>query len=203
MRLLAKLRAKRSRKKETKAVTHESVPLEFDFGKPSLCGIRLGDAAPLLWRLGPPEDSRKLKQGIYCFYTRGFEVRVKHGLVVSFGLFWNRKLRPPYKPFAGHSRLGEKALTIKSHLPEHQLLKCFGDPYWRSQSDEQVLLFYEFKKVEWLVEINRGEGLSAILIHTPALLADRKQRAIYRVTKPWPPEIPGPEVKPSDRAQTL
>jgi hypothetical protein len=67
----------------------------------------------------------------------------------------------------------------------------FGEPYWRDADADEVLLFYELPEVEWQLEFPLPAAtLSAMVIVTPPLLADRQQRHHYGLDKPWPPPPP-------------
>lgn len=163
----------------------DAPPLEFDFSQNALSGVRLRDPVSCLWPFGPPEDAHRAKDGAYCFYSRGFEVGVIRGRVEEFVLRW--RAVDGFQPFAGRSRLAEAEVKLSGGMAEAEWVQIFGEPFWRDEDRDEILLFYEFQgAVEWQVEIDRQAGLSAMVITALPLLADAAQRQAYRVSKPWP-----------------
>jgi hypothetical protein len=187
MGLLDKFRSKANPTDVWKADAGSVSELDFDFTTHSLSGIKLGDSSPLLWKLGPPEDKTESRQGAFCYYSKGFRAEVENGLITGFTLFWNEALHRPYANFQGVCRYRGQVLPLKAGCSEQEIRGFFGEPYWRDEDEEEVLLFYEFKNLEWQIEISCGDGLTTFLVLTPALMADREQRNAYKVTKPWPP----------------
>jgi hypothetical protein len=164
--------------------------LDFDFDHHTLCGIKPGDPVSLLWKLGPPEDKTAEKKGDYNYYSRGVQVSAENGLIVSIILFWNDKLQKLYQTFNGSSNYHNQVITLRGELNEMEIKGVFGEPYWRNEDADEIILFYEFGDIEWEIEIDRHEGLTAIVVMTPPLLSEESQRKAYQVTKPWPPPLP-------------
>ena len=187
MGLLDKFRAKTNPTGVWQAEPAAGTEIDFDFDTHSLCGIKLGDSVALLWKLGPPEDQAQFRQGAFACYSRGFQAEAVNGVIVCFSLFWNQRQHHPFAEFAGVCRYRGQVLPLKAGTSEPGIRKFFGEPYWRDEDEDEVLLFYEFKNLEWQIEIGRREGLTTILALTPPLMAERKQRDAYKVTKPWPP----------------
>lgn len=79
-------------------------------------------------------------------------------------------------------------MPLSAQTREREIVGYFGDPYWRDEDEEEILLFYEFGELEWQVELTLQGTLKAVNAVAPPLLADEAQRRAYRVTKPWPPE---------------
>jgi hypothetical protein len=161
---------------------------EFDFDGHALCGIRPGDPVSLLWKLGPSEDKAAEANGNCNYYSKGAQVSVEEGKIVSFVLFWNDKDRKQFLSFSGPCTYHGQAIVLRAGLSEADLTGIFGGPYWRSEDEDEIILFYEFGDVEWQIEIARTEGLTAIVVLTPPLLSDEEQRKILKVTKPRPPQ---------------
>lgn len=89
------------------------------------------------------------------------------------------------KPFPGSFIFHRQPLLLSDHWTE-QDLKIFGEPYWRDADNDETILFFEHGEIEWQVELGADGRLQALVIGEP-ILADREQRAAYRVTRPWPP----------------
>jgi len=187
MGLLDKFRAKTNPAGVWQAEPAAGSDIEFDFDTHSLCGIKLGDSVALLWKLGPPEDQAQSRQGAFAYYSKGFQAESKNGVIVCFTLFWNKAQHRPFAEYAGVCRHRGRVLPLRAGSSEPVIRQMFGEPYWRDEDRDELLLFYEFKNLEWQFEISRREGLTAILVLAPPLMAERKQREAYKVTKPWPP----------------
>jgi hypothetical protein len=50
-------------------------------------------------------------------------------------------------------------------------------------------LFYEFSDREWQIEFDQRNALKRFLVTSEPLMSDAAQRALYGVTKPWPPRF--------------
>ena len=167
----------------------ETTDFDFDFDHHALCGIKLGDPVSLLWKLGPSEDKPAEADGFHNFYSKGVEVDVEAGKVVSFVLFFNDELQKKFLPFKSRCVYRGQAVDLRAGMTETEIKTFFGEPYWRDQDDGETILFYEFGDTEWQVEIDTQNGLTAIVVLAPPLLADEAQRQSFHVTKPWPPLI--------------
>ncbi len=165
----------------------QTTDFDFDFDTHALCGIKPGDPISLLWKLGPPDDKAEEANGNFNYYSKGVQVSAEEGKIVSFVLFWNDNRQKRFLPFNSPCHFHGQTLTLAPSTDEAALKSIFGEPYWRDEDADEIILFYEFGDIEWQVEIDRREGLTAIVIATPPLLAEEAQRQAYQVTKPWPP----------------
>lgn len=161
--------------------------LDFDFDRHTLCGIKPGDPASLLWKLGPPEDKAAETAGNYNYYSRGVQVSVENGTIVSFVLFWNDKQKKQFVAFKGPCLYRSQRIELRAGMSESEIINIFGEPYWRDEDTDEIILFYESGEIEWEVEIDQCEGLTATVVLTPPLLQDEEERKAFKVTKPWPP----------------
>ena len=87
-------------------------------------------------------------------------------------------------------------LRLSNRSSESDVQALFGQPYWRDQDEDEIILFYEFPGVEWQIEFDLVGALKHLRVGRP-LLADAEQRAAYGVTKHWPPDY-GPAAERSD-----
>lgn len=168
-------------------VEDEDLELEFDFTTHALCGVRLGEPIDRLSRLGPVEDPRAVDQGELCYYSKGLLVEVTEGRISGFLLFWADEQLDQFEPFAGRCVHHGRVLMLNDETDEGEILSLWGKPYWRDESEDGFLLFYEHDDVEWQVELSTEGQLNMIAVQSPPLLADPQQRQAYRVTNTWPP----------------
>ena len=188
MGLLDKFRAKTNPTGVWQAEPSAGTAVDFDFDTHSLCGIKLGDSVALLYGSWGRRRTRRNSARAHSPIIPGdFRRESENGVIVCFSLFWNQAQHRPFAEFAGVCRHRGQVLPLKAGTSEPGIRKYFGEPYWRDEDEDEVLLFYEFKNLEWQIEISRREGLTTILALTPPLMAERKQRDAYKVTKPWPP----------------
>ena len=136
---------------------------DFDFDRHALCGIKPGDPVSLLWKLGPPENRDAEASGNCNYYSRGVQASVEQGKIVSFVLFWNDKDQKQFLSFNGPCTYHGQVIALRAGLSEAEVASIFGEPYWRNEDREEIILFYEFGDVEWQIEIARTEGLTAIV----------------------------------------
>ena len=167
----------------------QTIEFGFDFDHHTLCGVKLGDPIALLWKLGPSEDKPAEAGGFHNYYSKGVEVDVEDGKVVSFVLFFNDEQQKKFLPFKSRCIFRGQALELRAGLSEIELKTVFGEPYWCDADDDETILFYEFVDIEWQVEIDNHNGLTAFVVLTQPVLADEAQRNSLHVTKPWPPQI--------------
>ena len=167
----------------------QTTEFDFDFDHHTLCGVKLGDPISLLWKLGPSEDKSAEADGFHNYYSRGVEVDVEDGKVVSFVMFFNDELQKKFLPFKSRCVFRGQAVELRAGMTEAEIKTLLGEPYWRDVDDDETILFYEFGDIEWQVEIDARNGLTAFVVLTPPLLADEAQRNSFHVTKPWPPQI--------------
>jgi len=162
--------------------------LHLDLDRHALCRCRIGDPIEWLSGLGPPEDAKALREQRYCYYSRGIEIGEENGNVADFAVFWIDYLQQGFQPFEGRITYHGKTIRLDSRTTERDFRDLFGEPYWRDQDEEEIILFYEFQRdIEWQVEFTVESNLKAIRVVWPALMADAEQREIYGVNIPWPP----------------
>jgi len=162
--------------------------IQLDLDTHAICRCRIGDPIEWLNPLGPPEDSRSLREQRYCYYSRGIEIGEEGGKVADFAVFWIDYLEAGFKPFNGLVTYRGKTVTLDSRTTESDFVNLFGAPYWRDQDQEEIILFYEFRgDIEWQVEFTLENRLKALRVVWPALMAEAAQRESYGVSLPWPP----------------
>ena len=132
-----------------------------------MCGIKPGDPVSLLWKLGPSEDKTAEANGNYNYYSKGVQVAVENGRVVSFLLLWNDKDQKQFLAFNSPSSYRGQKVELRSRMSEMEITTIFGEPYCRDDDADETILFYEFGEIEWQIEIARREGLTAIVLLTP------------------------------------
>ncbi|MBN1355087.1 hypothetical protein JXA40_02340 [bacterium] len=162
--------------------------IELDLSKNRLCGIGLNDPVHFLERLGPAEDKKRVAGGMLCYYSKGLQIDFnKNRLIESFVVYFNDETNPDYRCFQGAVRFKGAGYRSEQIGTEQMFKGLFGGPYWRSQDEDEIILFYEYGLIEWQVEFRLSGGIKVILITTPPLLADERQRKAYDVTRKWPP----------------
>jgi len=159
-------------------------PLDLD--RHRLGDVRVGDSIDRLGDFGPVEDEAAIADGDFRYYCRGIWFSATKGAVDSFGVFWRDTDRQGFLPFAGWVHFRQESFALDATTTEADFVERFGAPYWRDR-EREILLFYECGDIEWQVEFNRKKLLCALTIISPPLLADPKQRKMYRVTRGWPP----------------
>jgi hypothetical protein len=162
--------------------------IQLDLDIHTICRCRIGDPIEWLNPLGPPEDSRSLREQRYCYYSRGIEIGEENGKVADFAAFWIDYLEAGFKPFNGLITYRGKTVMLDSRTTESEFVNLFGDPYWRDQDQEETILFYEFRgDIEWQAEFTLENRLKVLRVVWPALMAEAAQRESYGVSLPWPP----------------
>jgi hypothetical protein len=162
--------------------------VQLDLGRHALCRCRIGDPIEWLSGLGQPEDAKALREQRYCYYSRGIEIGEENGNIADFAVFWIDYLQAGFQPFEGSVIYQGKTVALGPRNRESEFRATFGDPYWRDQDQDEIILFYEFQRdIEWQVEFTLQSNLKAIRVVWPALMADAKQRELYGVNVAWPP----------------
>jgi hypothetical protein len=158
-----------------------SISLVVDLDEHRFCGIRVGDPLQSLSFLGSPVE------GVCgpAWPNKGLEVGANGQSIREF-CFFSRAAARNAKPFPGSFIFHRQPLSLSDHWTE-QDLRIFGEPYWRDVDNDETILFFEHGEIEWQVELGADGRLQALVIGEP-ILADREQRAAYRVTRPWPPQ---------------
>ena len=88
---------------------------------------------------------------------------------------------------------GSQVVLARRHTPLDIEAK-FGAPYWTDRSDDEILLFYEYRRgtVELQFEFSDAIHLSHVSMMRNGVLSGKTQREYYRVTAPWPPDVDEP-----------
>ena len=72
---------------------------------------------------------------------------------------------------------------------ERRVIDELGEPYWRDEDADEVLLFYEDGRIELQIEFPGKKTARFVSILSNPILADAATRKAYRCNKPWPSEI--------------
>lgn len=91
--------------------------------------------------------------------------------------------------FTGQLTKSGVSLATDDIATPDDVLRQFGEPYWRDDDEGEVIMFYEQDggAVELQFEFPAEAILGYITIARPGVLADPEQRISYGVTKSWPP----------------
>ena len=143
---------------------------EFQCGNSSLGGY-LSDADFFATSL----DSR----GMFSAEEYGIDLWTKEDVLTTVTL--NLEHFP-----GGFIRVGQ-GLQLDTETTIDEILALFGEPYWRDNDDDEIILFYEENGHEIQIEFPDRRRLGFITITSRPILADPKQCEAYGVTKPWPP----------------
>jgi hypothetical protein len=177
--------------KKHASLSWQSVPgfeIQLDLDTHAICRCRIGDPIEWLSPLGPPEDSKSLREQRYRYYSKGMDIGEEEGKVADFIVFWIDYLGTGFKPFKGLVISRGKRIELDSRTTEKDFVNLFGDPYWRDQDEEEIILFYEFQgDIEWQVEFTQEGNLKALRVVWPPLMAEAAQRELFGVNLPWPP----------------
>ena len=169
-------------------VADPSAKMEVNLDEHSLCGVRIGDAVGGIAKLGPPENLRPHTHGQFVYGDRGFVLDTEDGRVVGFIVtFDDHDGVAATGPFSGDVCFGQRRVNVPKSMPRNAWQEIFGEPYWCDEDEDEYILFYEFDRIEWQVEISKAEGVRCIIVQTPPLFEDPKQRQSYGMDKPWPP----------------
>lgn len=184
----------------------EGLVPDVDFTAHAFCGVKIGDPAAWLEKLGRCEDQAAAKEGEFRWYTKGFAVDVDTYAVAAFIVHFDDDRGESYRPFAGRCLLGGREVTLTRETTENDFVKLFGAPYWRDLGEvtpprqssassvggaaDEVILFYEFGRTEWQVEFTKDRTLRLVLVLSPPMLEDEEQRKTYKIDRPWPPPSP-------------
>ena len=120
-----------------------TVPLEYDFDKAALCGVRIASPVEDFRKLGRAEDVAAARKGQLWYYSRGFSIDLEQGHAMDFVFFWSDDWSAPEngpKPFRGKCRLGGRDVRLDESTTEQDLLRYLGTPKSRDEDEESVLL---------------------------------------------------------------
>ena len=163
-----------------------AIPLLLDLDQHTLCGIAVGQPLERLSFLGKGFPHGQ----ILAFPALGLAVSETDGLIGELIVYFGHATEPDGGTFAGAVRHRSQALELSAATSEAWLRARLGEPYWRDDDGEEVILFYEHGQCEWQVELAADSRLKCLVL-CPPLLADEEQRRAYGVTKSWPPTPTG------------
>jgi hypothetical protein len=123
----------------------------------------------------------------FAWPHKGIDVTSSDGKIQELGFYFDHAAEPGKGAFAGRFQFGGVPVGLSNATGESDVQALFGQPYWRDQDEDEIILFYESLGGEWQLEFELGGNLKHLRVGTP-LLADADQRSAYGVTKPWPPE---------------
>ncbi|MFH0794475.1 MAG: hypothetical protein V2A74_10640 [bacterium] len=162
------------------------VPLELNLDTHTLSGAALGSPLDQISFLGPARLSQVRGINSFEFPSKGLAIDADRDLrIESFIIFFAAQVQEGFRPFVGRVLHKGQTLALGAQFSENSIVREFGEPYWREQDEDEILLFYEFGLVEWQFEISLSGAVNALVIGPP-LLADPEQRQAYGVTKDWP-----------------
>jgi len=162
--------------------------LVADLERFELNGVGFGEDVEGLSFLGPSESKW------FDYPRKGLQLDADskgrlEGLVLALrdGVYLGRVEPERVQRFTGRIRMNGREWEPAELRDESDFVAAWGEPYWRDEDEEEVILFFEFDQGEVQVELTL-EGVPQILIVTPnPLMADSTQRESYGVTKSWPP----------------
>ena len=157
--------------------------LTADLDQNRLSGVRAGDPVERLSVLGP---AQVMPFG-FAWPHKGIDVTASNGRIQELGFYFGHAAEPGKGVFVGGFRYGGVPVRLSQATSESDVQTLFGQPYWRDQDEDEILLFYESPAGEWQLEFDPGGALKHLRVGFP-LLADAEQRAAFGVTKPWPPD---------------
>jgi hypothetical protein len=108
--------------------------LGLDLDDESFCGIRLGERADRLRKLGPAEDAAAARRGEYRYWSRGFLCREEQGRFVEAELVCSEGVG---QPFAGPVRRNGATATFGPQTTEPELVTHLGPPDEREASEAE------------------------------------------------------------------
>lgn len=109
----------------------------------------------------------------------GIEIGLSHKLLDSVYV--------SLKEYKGKFLADDNKLNIGLESTEKDIIKLFGEPYWRDEDEKEVILFYEDDDIELQFEFPEKSTLEIITMMRSPILEDPQQRKYYKVTKCWPP----------------
>jgi len=89
--------------------------------------------------------------------------------------------------FPGIITRNETPLPYLRFWDERRVTSELGQPYWRDEDGDEVLLFYEDGQIELQIEFPEKSTPRFITLMRNPILSDATQRNAYHCDKPWPP----------------
>jgi hypothetical protein len=109
--------------------------LGLDLDDESFCGIRLGERADRIQRLGPAEDAAPARARSYRYTSRGFYCQEEQGRFVEVVLWYAASLDG--QAFAGPVRRNGAAAVFGPETTEAELVAHLGQPGERESSEAE------------------------------------------------------------------
>jgi len=109
--------------------------LVLDLDEESFCGIRLGEKAERLQKLGPAEDAAKARVQSYRYTSRGFYCEEEQGRFVEVVLWYGAALEG--QAFAGPVRRTGANVVFGAGTTEAEVVAHLGPPAKRESSDAE------------------------------------------------------------------
>ena len=158
-----------------------SVPLVLDLDQHTLGGVAVGQPLERLSFLG-----KGFPRGpSLAFPALGLAVSEADGLLADLIFYFGHPAEPDGGTFVGIVRHHRLPLNLSAAVSEAWLRDRLGEPYWRDDDGQEVILFYEHGQNEWQIEF-ADDGRLKCWVICPPLLAEEDQRRAYGVTKEWP-----------------
>lgn len=139
--------------------------LLLDLDNETFCGVGLGERADRLEKLGPAEDARAARNGVYDYTSRGFCITTEAGRVVEFELTY----AAGEPTFAGTVRRHGQPLLLSPETAEQDVIAALGAaPAKRDQrgngEDRTVTLHYRGPRADWMIELGAEGRLESLWI---------------------------------------
>ncbi len=166
-----------------------SVLLVADLDRFQLNGVGLGEDVERLRFLGPSASRA------FDYPAKGLQLDVgASGSLQAFvmalrdGVYLSALPPEQVRAFPGRVRMSGRDWAPRELRGESDFVTAWGDPYWRDEDEDEVLLFFEFDRCEVQVELSLEGVPHVLVVAEEPLMADADQREAYGVTKAWPPD---------------
>lgn len=173
-----------------------TLDLTFNFSNNSINNIKIGDDFELLSSLGTCENKVIPKILDYNYYSMGIMIGTKKdNKIDTFLLYFNDVIEKKFSPFTGKFIYQNKKILLSDKTTKKEFIAIFGEPYWENidisgdKTYDEIILFYEFKNLEWQVEFTSDEKLKLFIAIDNPIMSDLENRKNYGVTKSWPPKF--------------
>jgi hypothetical protein len=117
-------------------------PLEVDLDQETFCGVRLGESAAPLRRLGPVEFAPGLRMGSYMYFSQGLEYGCDGELLESYSVYEAASDDARFLPFSGRIRHGGELISLAAIDPL-KAVERFGEPFEREAIGGVLCLYYQ------------------------------------------------------------
>lgn len=151
-----------------------ALAVEFDFDHHSLCGVRVGSSLERFRPLGPAEDKGKARKGVLCYYSRGFWLESREGLVreigLGFGEGWGGTAPPTAASFKGPMLYRGGQIQLGPQTTEGNVMTQFGPPAGRDSrgKDGHAVIKYTIRDVTYEFEFSSKKLLQTVSVTAEA-----------------------------------